>query len=187
MIRWFFTLLLCVAGASAVAAELMVEPQLTHELELELRGELDVYKDPSLFLPQVAEVYRDPDLHWDVLKHEKPHLTTVSGPTCLRKLGPPTRFRDFGLVTRLYEAADPRLRLAGKGPDKGRSPLIVPVQLCGNTRYKDTLGFVLASDLEQALHPPGEAVGMPPSTKGNPIPEWSAPARTLADSHSVQR
>lgn len=170
--RFFVLLVSLCLGYGAAAVDLVVEPRETLQQELELRGELDVFRDPALFLPQVAELYQDPSRKWEPLWHESPHLTTLSGVVCLRKLGPPTELRGFGHVARLYEVAEPRLRLQSVPGGKVISPLIVPVQLCGETRYKDTLGFVIAEDLERALRPNGPAAGMPPSTKGNPIPEW---------------
>ncbi len=134
------------------------------------KRELRVFRDPELFRPNPAALIDDPKA-WDRLKEQSPLLTTLKGSVELR-MGEPRQFQNFAAIARLYEAADPRLRLREKTESSGTARFI-PVQLCRDGRW----GFVLESDLKQAALSEEKSDGedddvMPPSTYPNPIPRW---------------
>ena len=108
--------------------------------------ELRVFKDPTLFLPEISRILADPKSGWDRVRNESPLINTFKGEVSLAQLGKPREFKNFGVIARLYESADSRLKLVD--PETGeRSPVrIIPVQICG----QDTLGFVLEEDLKRA-------------------------------------
>lgn len=145
--------------------------------EFSLKRELKVYKDPSLFLPNLSQLYTNPKLGWEELLKESPLLTTVKGSFHMMRLGPVREFSNFGGIERLYELSDPSFRprlKEGKNHEwKVKKPLMIPIKVCGmNDAYSDSLGFVLQSDLAQAqIAEDSENAAMPPSTVGNPIPK----------------
>lgn len=145
--------------------------------EIRLYRELRVYKDPTLFMTTLNALYLDPALGWDSLKREDPILTTLENTAFLMRLGAPREFRGFGAIARIYELVDSRFRTGRRPASEGdegkpRAPaMIVPVKICGNA-YKDTLGFVLESDLTRAqVESDGDSAPMPPSVYPNPIPK----------------
>lgn len=145
--------------------------------ELFLKRELKIYKDPSLFLPNLAMLYTNPKKGWDELLKESPLLTSVKGSFRLMRLGPSREFNHFGGIERLYELTDsnfrPRLHEMKNKEWKVKNPMIIPIKVCGlNDSYTDTLGFILESDLALAqTAEENENAAMPPSTVGNPIPK----------------
>ena len=149
--------------------------------ELRIGRELRIYKDPSLFLGALSLIFKDPHLGWDNLMRENPLLTTLRGTAQLLRLGPPREFKNFGFVAKLYENVEPRLRLEEvpsselSKKNKGKryaAAEIVPVMLCGDSdAYRNTMGFLLVSDMKAAQAEAGAGGGsMPPSV--NSIPEW---------------
>ncbi len=132
--------------------------------------ELRVFKDPTLFLPNVQEIQQDPKLGWEKLLKESPLHNSFKGPVRLARVGPVTEFKNFGAIARLYELVEPRLRLVDL--DTGarlKVTRIIPVQVCD----QGTLGFVLEEDLLRAtLKEEFEGEGMPPSVYPNPIPDY---------------
>lgn len=162
-----------------VAVQIVTEsPNVVCE-ELQLAKELRVYKDPTLFLANLGMIYADPAHGWQTLMEESPLLTTVKGKVQIMRLGKPREFRNFGGISRLYQTMDPRLKApqrpaAGqKGPQLIDPTMIIAVKICGGAyeAYKDSLGFVVASDLREAQQEDYEDGQMPPSTVGNPIPK----------------
>lgn len=160
--------------------------------EVQVKRELRIFKDPSLFLPILNQLYLDPVSGWKELMRENPLLTTVQGTVYLMRLGPPTAFRNYGAIARLYESVDARLRmrpqrdaaapvLEGKSVGfRGPTP-IVSVMLCGdNDAYKNTMGFVIASDLSFVQQEEEGKRGMPPSVYPNPIPRLPDMAKSEA-------
>lgn len=132
--------------------------------------ELRVFKDPTLFLPNLALIQADPKVGWYRLLQETPLLTSfLKGRVRLKRLGEPREFKNFGVIARFYELAEPRLRMREVGEGSlTRAARIVPVQLCG----QDNLGFVLESDLRRAsVDDETAGGGMPPSIYPNPVPE----------------
>jgi hypothetical protein len=139
--------------------------------EFVARHELKVFKDPTLFIPNLGLIQIDPKVGWYRLMQETPLLTVLSGRVSLMRLGEAREFKNFGAIARLYELAEPRLRLVDPATSLQKTPVkIVPVQVCGS----GALGFVLESDLKQAKENREASVGLPPSVYPNPIPEWKA-------------
>jgi hypothetical protein len=139
--------------------------------EFKLFRDLNVYKDPSLFIGNLGEMYNDPRQGWDGLMKETPILTTLQGTVYLMKLGGASEFRNFGMISKLYELADSRF-VAKKSIQKSGipvRPLVIPVKLCG-FGYGDSLGYVLFTDFEKALIPDREEGSLPPSVYPNPVP-----------------
>jgi hypothetical protein len=136
--------------------------------ELTVKRELKVFKDPTLFLPNLGLIMADPKVGWYRLMQETPLLMVLTGRVKLTKLGEAREFKNFGVIARLYELAEPRLRLVD--PEVSKQPLvkIVPVQICG----EGVLGFVLESDLRLATEGLKAEKGLPPSIYPNPIPVW---------------
>ncbi len=164
--------------------------------EYRLLRDLRVYKDPSLFLGALSLIERDPRMGWENLMRENPLMTTLRGSAQLILLGSAREFKNFGLIAKLYETVEPRLKLQAipstevlptpSGPGKKVQKLkktgarIVPVMICGDSdAYRNSLGFVLESDLKTAQLDPNGTAALPPSIRS--IPEW----RT-SDSSSVQ-
>lgn len=169
-------------GTAAFAVEVVTERGATCE-EYRLNRDLPVYKDPTLFLSALKEAGGDREAAWNTLMSESPLITTVKGKVSFMRLGPDQSFKNFGVISRLYELYDPRLKVkvqteksatGAKAQTKETTPLIVPVMFCGSgDAYSDTLGFVLLKDLQEAQKARAEAkAGLPPSTFPNPIPEW---------------
>ncbi len=140
-----------------------------HCEELVVKRELRVFKDPSLFLPGLALIAEDPKAGWERLMEESPLLTRLTGRVSLMRLGKAREFKNFGAIAKLYEAAEPRLRLREKGA-AASSARVIPIQICGD----GSLGFVLESDLKWAALDEKRASEdvMPPSTYPNPVPRW---------------
>lgn len=133
------------------------------------RRELRVFKDPTIFLPNVSLILADPKVGWRALMQESPLLNSYKGEVKLARLGKPRDFKNFGVIARLYELVEPRLRLTDADGVRNPSVKIVPVQVCG----QGALGFVLEQDLQRAaVEEEGEEVGMPPSVYPNPVPAW---------------
>lgn len=155
--------------------------------EFRLNRDIRIYKDPSLFLESLSLVLRDPIVGWEKMMRENPLLTTLRGTAQIVRLGPARDFKNFGLVARLYESVEPRLKLqevpapeqqkkdGRRGHTSARKQFsaarIVPVMLCGDTdAYRNTLGFILQSDLNAAQLDATGNVALPPSVRS--IPEW---------------
>lgn len=142
--------------------------------EFQLAKELRVYKDPSIFVGNLGQMYNDPRQGWATLMNETPVLTTLEGTVHLMKLASASEFKNFGVISRLYEFADPRFKARDKSNAvlKGKSaarPMVVPVKICG-TSYSDSIGFVFLSDLDKAMQEERDPKVMPPSVYPNPIP-----------------
>src|SRR5690348_13896830 len=74
---------------------------------VELFRELNVFKDPTLFMSDLGLIYVDPTLGWKQLMRENPLLTQLKGRVQLLQLGPAREFKNFGAIAKLYEAAEP--------------------------------------------------------------------------------
>ncbi len=181
----FVSLLLLSIGLAQPAfsaIEIITERGLNPSCEeLRIGRELRVYKDPSLFLGALSLIFKDPHIGWDNLMRENPLLTSLQGTAQIIRLGPPRQFKNFGFVAKLYESVEPRLRLeelpsselSKKNKGKKYSAAeIVPVMLCGESdAYRNTMGFILNSDLKAAqAEINGGGGSLPPSV--NFIPEW---------------
>lgn len=111
------------------------------------KEETSIYKDPSLFFKRLSPSGEGSD--WNRLAEESPLLTTVKGKVALQVLDKPRRFRNFGSITQLYRLADPRLRFGSR--TRASHPMVVPVQFCGDSAYRESLGFLLEEDLTAGL------------------------------------
>ncbi len=169
------------------AVEIVTEKPVVYCEEFHLSKPLNIYKDPDLFIRNLALIYSDPQLGWEMLMEENPLLTRVQGTVKLMRLADTRYFRNFGAVAKLYEAADPRFRMTEvptnpddpSGETTKVGPEIVPIQICGpGEPYSDFLGFVLTADLEAVPEMNGLGGRMRPSTKGNPIPKYDPNAAT---------
>ncbi len=144
--------------------------------EFRLSRELIIYKDPSLFIGNLGQMYNNPSQGWASLMNESPILTTVQGTIHLMKLGLPIEFKSFGVISKLYELVDPRFKLKIISPQnkiakplESLRPLVVPVKVCGQS-YADSLGFIIVSDLDWAQEEDLQPGTLPPSIYPNPIP-----------------
>jgi len=166
---------------SVSGVQIVTENQTTYCEEIHLSKLLNVYKDPTLFMGDLALITTDPQLGWERLMEENPLLTRLQGTVHLMRLGPPRYFRNFGSVARYYDAAEPHFRMSPtaqtpavepQNPLVDASSQIVPIQICGGSSdaYSETLGFVVTADLDAGL-PEGESHATRPSTLGNPIPK----------------
>jgi len=165
---WVFTALLILAS-NVEAIQIVAEKGdgLVCQ-EFQFAKGLRVYRDPALFLGSPSLITSEPEMAWELMRDERPILTTLTGKRGLVLLGKPRPFRNFGDISRVFEAADPDLRVAG---EKESSPMIVPVRICGeHEAYNDSLGFVLASELVSAQVDERTEGSMRPSTVGNQIP-----------------
>jgi hypothetical protein len=138
--------------------------------------ELRIFKDPTLFLPNISQIMADPKEGWKRLMAERPLLNSFKGSVSLARLGKAREFRNFGVIARLYELVEPRLRLVDEVTGRRLpSVKIVPVQICG----QGTLGFVLEEDLRRAQIDEDVELGnvLPPSVYPNPIPDWKGRSR----------
>ena len=147
--------------------------------EFKLAKELKVYKDPSIFVGSLGQMYSDPHQGWSSLLNESPILTTLEGMVHLMKLSAPVEFKNFGMISRLYEFADPRFKMVnkkvdGKNERSDKYPLVVPIKICG-TSYSDSLGFVFVSDLNKSIQEDLDPTVMPPSVYPNPVPSLKLP------------
>jgi hypothetical protein len=180
-VKFAFLFLSLVLGFRGLAAQLVTEPGHSACEEYKLAKDLRVYKDPSLFIGSLGQMYNDPKQGWSSLMEESPVLTTLQGTVHLMKLGIPSEFKNFGVISRIYELADssfkPRLTERGVSTSSSRErvrPLVVPVKVCGST-YGDSLGFVLISDLEKAQQEERDPGVLPPSVYPNPVPTLRRP------------
>lgn len=156
-------LLLFLFSKVAGAADIVSEKEALFCTEYQLHRELNVYKDPTLFLVNLSEILEDPIRGWRKLMLQNPFLTSLQGRVSLMLLGKEREFRNFGQIAALYEAADRRFR-APKGPRK-QMIKILPVQVCGDAGYAGTLGFVIEADLIEAQRETFDYVGRPPSVR----------------------
>jgi hypothetical protein len=159
-------------AAIATPAQIVTDGDRASCELVQAHKDLRIFKDPSLFLPMLALLYRDPATGWKELQRENPLLTTVRGPVYLMRLGGPTGFKNYGAIARFYEAIEPRLRMQPQeGGFTGPTP-IVPVLLCGESdAYRNSMGFVIASDLRNVQQEDQREGGLPPSVYPNPIPK----------------
>jgi len=167
----FLVFILGCLSQKVFSAQVLSEFENSKCEEFKLFRDLKVYKDPSLFIGNLGEMYNDPKQGWDGLMKETPILTTLQGTVYLMKLGGASEFRNFGIISKLYELADSRF-VAKKSGNKSKTPirpLVIPVKLCG-FGYEDSLGFVLFTDFEKALFPEREEGALPPSIYPNPVP-----------------
>jgi hypothetical protein len=179
MMRWVLAIL--VFSYAAFSAQVISEKQRSTCEEFLLMRELKIYKDPTLFLPNLSLIYSHPRLGWESLMNESPLLTTLKGTVHFMILGEPQEFRNFGAISKVYELADskfiPRPTATPVPPTrKGahasltQGPNIIPIKICGDS-YGDTLGFVLESDLKIAQTDERDGTVLPPSTRKNAIPK----------------
>lgn len=170
--KWF---LLFLVSFTAHAAHIVSENSHLSCEELKIFKELRVYKDPSLFLGNLSEIYSDPSVGWERLMKENPLLTTIKGAVQVMRLGPEREFKNFGAIAKIYELADPQFKKKGEKSSNPSSnpmnPKIVPIKICGGDAYGETMGFVLVSDLKKAQVEEFEPGVLPPSTVGNPVPK----------------
>lgn len=152
--------------------QIVTETPHVHCRTFHFHQDLSIYKDPTLFLPNLSLIYADPVRGWEALMEESPLLTKVKGDIVLMLLSDkPAEFKNFGAVARLYEMADPRFKFNKK---ESSSPVkILPIKMCGepNDPYRDTVGFVIEEDLKKAQVEILETGKLPPSVYPNPIPK----------------
>jgi len=183
---WGLTALLALAGREVFPAHVVttIPKPVCEKIDLGRDRELTVYKDPNIFLPNLAMLYQDPTRGANALRREDPVMRREEGGTLwIERLGEPHPFPNFGAISRLYGLRDPRLMppnggavlLPGQGPTN-----IVSVRLCGRDAYQDGLGFVVLEDLEFARKDQFVTSGMPPSIEPNPIPKWPRAASASA-------
>ncbi len=186
-----FSLFGWTAPSHALLAPIEIVTEQGHSAsceEYQLYHDLRVYKDPSLFLGNMSMILKNPRLGWENLMRENPLMTTLQGSAQIIRLGPPREFKNFGLIARLYETVEPRLKLqeiesveSVPSRDGRRSKqelkkkkagaLIVPVMICGDSdAYRNALGFVLESDFKAAQQDKLGVTSLPPSVRS--IPEW---------------
>jgi hypothetical protein len=171
-----FGIILISLCRSVWAAQVLSEFEDSKCEEFKLSKPLVVYKDPSLFVGALGEFYNDPQQGWKSLVAETPVLTTLEGTVYLMKLGVASEFRNFGVISKLYELVDSRFT-AKKTTAKSKTgrkeiikrPLVMPIKICGSA-YSDSLGFVLWADFQEAQVFETESGAMPPSVFPNPIP-----------------
>ena len=173
-------LLSALMQSSIYATQVVADGESLRCQEYRLHQEVRLYKDPSLFLPQLSQIYADPVAGWDELMKENPLVMTIRGSVQLMKLGPEREFKNFGPISRIYELVDPRFRVqkpgltnlpktSKKNPDV--NAMILPIKICSQDSYNDTMGFVLSSELKRAQMESEDKVSLPPSGHPNPIPK----------------
>ncbi|MEZ4750071.1 MAG: hypothetical protein R3B54_05425 [Bdellovibrionota bacterium] len=166
--NWRLVMAMLLGLSGTLHATEVATPFKAKRLEFNAKSELNIYKDPSMFLPELAEIHADPLSGWESLQENTPLLTTVEGPVCLIQWAAVTPFKNFGLVSYLYQLADSRLKSPVTAATFGESaPLIVPVQLCGGSAYSHSFGFVLQQDLEAVQHA-RVGTGLPPTVNDMP-------------------
>ena len=101
-------------GFKAKAVQVVSDYEHASCQEFRLVKELRVYKDPSIFVGNLGQMYNDPHQGWASLMNENPVLTTLEGTIHLMKLGSPMEFKNYGVISRLYELADPRFKAKAK-------------------------------------------------------------------------
>lgn len=168
--------LVCVsASAIEVLTEATQLPPGTCQ-HFEFFRPLTVFKDPTLFMSDLGLLTSNPGQGWKTMKQESPILTELKGDTRLVQLGPAREFKNFGAIARLYEAAEPRLKLASPKRDakgkliKNAAALVIPIQVCGSSAYNSTLGFVMEEDFKKAQQYDNRSATLPPSVYPNPVP-----------------
>jgi len=177
----FLCCVLTLSFLKAQGAQVISEFSHSSCEEFRLVRELTIYKDPSLFIGNLGQMYNDPHQGWTELMNETPVLTTLQGTVHLMKLGEPVEFKNFGIISKLYELVEPRLK-PNKESKKSKSAhafgkeitWIIPIKICGSA-YGDSLGFVLISDLKWAQHEEREPGTLPPSIYPNPVPDLNKP------------
>jgi len=163
--NWAVAALAAVVGASALAAlppvEIVVGRDAKPCRSPFFHQPVAIYRDPSLFLGAFAAYVADPRRGLDELLRERPLLTRIAGPVSFREVGDPRAFHSFPIIQQMYGDIDRRFLAP-------TAPKIVSVILCGqNNPYRDTIGFAVKADLDNADRPEG---GLPPSIEPNPVP-----------------
>lgn len=179
--RSLMALGLVLMGLVAHGANVLSEFENSQCEEFQLTKQLTVYKDPSLFVGSLGEILNDPHQGWKRLMAESPILTNLEGTVHLMKLGNASEFKNFGVISKLYELADSRFvahkqyfQFNGKRASQRKRPLVIPIKIC-DSAYSDSLGFVLLSDFQEAQRVEIVPGTMPPSTYPNPIPQYKGP------------
>ncbi len=157
--------------AGTYAVQIEADASRARCRQFHLHQELPIYKDPSLFVGKLSQIYQDPQTGWEELMNENPLLTKMHGDVMLMIIGEPRKFENFGPIAKLYEVADPQFRHRKTGQSK--SPEIVSVKACGGSSdaYNDTIGFVSFEDLKQAQKKENVSNQLPPSVYPNPVPK----------------
>jgi hypothetical protein len=173
--RTFWAVLL-LSGSASYGVDVVTENGAADCETFVAHRELRVFKDPTLFLPNISQIMADPKEGWKRLMAERPLLNSFKGPVNLARLGKAREFKNFGMIARLYELVEPRLRMMGEDGKARPTVKIVPVQICG----QGTLGFVLEEDLRLAALDEDVEQGsvMPPSVYPNPVPDWKQRSKT---------
>ena len=116
--------------------------------QVTLHQNLQVYKDPSLFR-------QNPE--------ESPLLGTFIGQVSIQRLGEPVEFNNLIFFSSRHPIAE-------GDSNSGVDNRIIPVRMC-DSAYKDTLGFIVESDLTMAQKEVRKRGYLPPSVYPNPIPK----------------
>ncbi len=167
MLRTLFTFAVLVTATSFGAPEFDTDFGVCRDFTI-LRP-LTIYKEPTQFLVQLNRISMDPVGGMkDLLETESPILSTVSGLVKL-KVGRPEVYKNFGQISKLYELAEPRLKVDPEATAGDGNAYIRMLQVCRTGE----VGFVLEQDLETAQRALAGASGkyhLPPSTRANEVP-----------------
>lgn len=158
--------------------EIISKNKRTYCEEINLNKDLILYKDPELFLSNLSVMMHvDPELSVEELTgSDGPVLTTFRGKIQLMRLEPPREFRNFFLtILQPKFRKTPQLAKKGVGENLRTDEVtkIIPVKICGGMSdpYRDSVGFIVESDLASATAEDYEAGTLPPSIYPNPIPK----------------
>jgi len=176
---WNASLEAAVSAPDFSVAQVVAERRDPVCQELRLTRELNIYKDPNLFLSIQGLLYADPERGHEAMEEETPLVTTVSGTFHYMQMADVREFKGFGEIAKLYERLEPRFKTQAAESRRRKTrdqmvnpPMMVPIQICGESPYRNLLGFVLQSDLVEAQKAIVSKDGaLPPSTIGNPIPK----------------
>lgn len=143
-------------------------------------------------LVRPLRVFKDPmTLDWENILDEEPIRTTLEGNVKVMLLGPPRISKVITLLAKMKEK--PPRRNGASSPSSLKKKVssnvlrsVIPIKVCGSPgeASNDELGFIIESELAEALVSELKDGVIPPSTPGNPIPKApgsvDAPASTPA-------
>ncbi len=161
--------ILSIVFFTAVTALAAIHPHICSEVDL--KKELRVFKDPTLFVGILSQIYAEPREGIESLKEESPLRMVVKGKVKVR-FEELQMMHNYGPISKLYEFVEPRLKKSRLPNGKDREP-IRAVTFCGEDADSYSVGFVLEKDLQAALKDDLDLNQMPPSTPGNEIPRYS--------------
>jgi len=162
--KWF----LLFYATLASAAPMPPAPISSQCREYPIYEEVLFFKDPSVWLETVKEVFHDPSKLSEVINRENPVRETLKGMVRLKAINETQIFKNFHWIAGVYQGRYPSLAEFAK---RENTAFIIQVKKCDAADSDGAMGFILEKQWMKGLENK-KVVGLPPSTLANPVPKW---------------